>query len=121
MFPLLQFLLSGVETDQDNNIVLVDEEMASMRPGRTFLTQINDNVPRGVSAMLQTANTLKAHKRRPLTQEQFQTLVLSMVYAAHQARNPEGREEHAAWGGALLQLANVTVQELRGSYLFSYT
>lgn len=119
--PCMQFLLGGVELDQDDNIVLLDKEMASMRPGRAFLSEINDNIPRSLSSMAQMATTLEGQRKsRPLTQAQFDSLVLSMVYSAHQAWHQETREEQEAWGGVLLQLANVTVHELRGSHLFNY-
>ncbi|XP_051238000.1 protein FAM180A [Dicentrarchus labrax] len=117
---MFEFLLSGLEMDQDNNIILHDKELASMRSGRAFLSQINDNIPRSRSSMLQMVTALKAQKRRPLTQTQFESLVLSMVYSAYQARHQDRDEEQKAWGGVLLQLANVTVHELRGSPLFNY-
>ncbi|XP_076590226.1 protein FAM180B [Chaetodon auriga] len=117
---MFEFLLGGVEMDQDNNIVLLDKELASMRSGRAFLSQINDNIPRSRSSMVQMVAGLQAQRRRPLSQAQFESLVLSMVYSAHQARHQEREEEQEAWGGVLLQLANVTVHDLRGSYLFSY-
>ncbi|KAM7396868.1 hypothetical protein PAMP_019874 [Pampus punctatissimus] len=117
---MFEFLLDGIEIDQDNNIVLLDKEMASMRRGRAFLSQINDNIPRGLSSMVQMVNTLKDQRRRPMSQDQFETLVLSLVYSAHQAWHQERKEEQEAWGGVLLHLANVTVYELRGNYLFSY-
>lgn len=91
-----------------------------MRSGRAFLSQINDNIPRSQSSMVQMATTLESQRRRPLTQAQFDGLVLSTVYSAHQAWHQEKEEEQEAWGTVLLQLANVTVHELRGSYLFSY-
>lgn len=106
--------------DQDNNIVLLDKELASMRSGRAFLSQINDNIPKSQSSMVQMANTLGSQKKRPLTQAQFDSLVLSMVYSAQQVQHQEAKQEQEAWGTVLLQLANVTVHELRGSYLFSY-
>ncbi|XP_036963156.1 protein FAM180B [Acanthopagrus latus] len=117
---MFEILLGGVEMDQDNNIVLLDKELASMKAGRTFLSQINDNIPRSQSSMEQMVSELQGQRRRPLTQAQFESLVLSMVYSAHQARHQEREEEQEAWGGVLIQLANVTVHELRGSYLFSY-
>ncbi|XP_038562402.1 protein FAM180A [Micropterus salmoides] len=117
---MFEFLLGGVELDQDNNIVLFDKEMASMRQGRAFLSQINDNIPRSLSSMTQMVTVLEGQRMRLLTQAQFESLVLSMVYSAYQALHQERKEEQEAWGGMLLQLANVTVHELRGSYLFSY-
>nr|XP_020487027.1 protein FAM180B [Labrus bergylta] len=116
---MFEFLLGGVELDQDNNIILHDKELASMRPARAFLSQINDNYPRNLSSMMQMVATLEGRRRRPLTQDQFESLTLSMVYSAHRTRHQD-RQEREAWGAVLLHLANVTVHELRGSHLFSY-
>ncbi|KAJ4937823.1 hypothetical protein JOQ06_002453 [Pogonophryne albipinna] len=116
---MFEFLLGGVEIDHDNNIVLLDKEMASMRTGRAFLSQINDNIPRSPSSMEQMVTAHKS-QNRPLTPDQFDGLVLSMVYSAQQAWHQDGEEHQEAWSEVLLQLANVTVHELRGSYLFSY-
>ncbi|KAM9854793.1 protein FAM180A [Aulostomus maculatus] len=117
---MFEFLLGGVEMDQDSNIVLFDKEMASMRQGRAFLAQINDNIPRSLSSTVQMVISLKDQGRRPLTPAQFETLVLSMVYTAYRAKHQRVKEDLEASGGALLQLANVTVHQLRGSYLFNY-
>ncbi len=116
----MQMLLGGVELDQDNNIVLFDKELASMKSGRAFLSQINDNIPRSRSSMVQMVTALESERKRLLSQTQFQSLLLSMVYSAHRARTQDTEEEQKAWGEVLLQLANVTVYELRGSHLFSY-
>ncbi|KAL6106670.1 uncharacterized protein ACO6RY_10483 [Pungitius sinensis] len=118
---MFELLLGGVAIDRDDNIVLLDEEMASMRRGRAFLSQINDNFPRSLSSMQQTVTTLEGQKmRRPMAQDQFDSLILSMVYSAEKARHQESKEEQAAWSDVLLQLANATVYELRGNHLFSY-
>ncbi|XP_047452736.1 uncharacterized protein LOC125015117 isoform X2 [Mugil cephalus] len=118
---MFEILLGGLEMDQDNNVVLLDGEMASMRQGRAFLSRINDNIPRGRGSMVQMLSALQGQRRRgPLTQGEFENVVLSMVYSAQQARQQDGEEEREAWGEVLLQLANVTVHELRGSYLLSY-
>ncbi|KAM3609232.1 uncharacterized protein V6R79_011563 [Siganus canaliculatus] len=116
---MFEFLLGGVEMDQ-GNIVLLDKELASMRSGRAFLSQINDNIPRTQSSMMALAAALEGQKKKPMPQAQFDNLVLSLVYSAHQAWNQKSQDEQQAWGTVLLQLANVTVQELRGSYLFIY-
>uniref|UniRef100_A0A3Q1I4U7 Family with sequence similarity 180 member B n=1 Tax=Anabas testudineus TaxID=64144 RepID=A0A3Q1I4U7_ANATE len=113
-------LLGGVEINQDNNVLLLDQEIASMKLGQAFFSQINDNIPKSQRSMEQMVTTLE-DQRRPLTQTQFETLVLSMVYSAHQAWRQEKREDQEAWGGVLLQLVNVTVHDLRGSPLFSST
>uniref|UniRef100_A0A8C6NNH7 Protein FAM180A n=1 Tax=Nothobranchius furzeri TaxID=105023 RepID=A0A8C6NNH7_NOTFU len=113
---LQQFLLGGVATDQDN-IFLLDEEMSSMRKGKEFLSHINDGIPKTPNAMELMVHTLQNHPKKHLTQDQFESLILSMVYSAHQAQVQGSKEKQEAWGGVLLQLANITVFELRGSFL----
>uniref|UniRef100_A0A3Q3VTN2 Family with sequence similarity 180 member B n=1 Tax=Mola mola TaxID=94237 RepID=A0A3Q3VTN2_MOLML len=123
MCPFLscaQILLEGIEMDPDDNIVLLDKELASMRIGRNFLSLINDNIPKSQSSMMQIVTTLQNQRSR-LTPVQFDNLVLSMVYSAKQGWHQKRQEDQEAWGRALLQLANITVHELRGSYLFNYT
>lgn len=115
-----QILLGGLELDRDNNVVLLDQELASMRLGRTFLSQINDHVPRGWSSMMQMASMLGGQRSRPLAPPQFNRVVLSLVYSALQGQQQDREEERQAWAEVLLKLANITVHELRGSYLFSY-
>ncbi|KAM6937100.1 protein FAM180B [Xenentodon cancila] len=117
---MFEFLLGGVVIDQYNNVLLLDEEMASMRKGREFLVQINDDIPKSLSSMTLMVNTLETRQKKPLTQVQFDNLVLSSVYSAHQASVQESTEERKAWGEMLLQLANMTVYELRGSFLLNY-
>lgn len=123
---LLQILLSGLQLDRDNNVVLLDQELASMRPGRVFLSQINDDVPRSISSMQQLVGRLQRPRSRPLDPQQFHSLVLSMVRTALQALGPSQeeqqeqlQEERQAWAGVLLQLGNVTVYELRGRHLLT--
>lgn len=119
--PCAQILVSGVHLDLDNNIVLLDQELASMRSGRAFLSQINDGIPRGRSSMGQMSMELQSQRKRPLAQDQFDTLVLSTVYSAHRARRRDrADEDREAWGTLLLQLANVTVHDLRGTHLFNF-
>lgn len=115
-----QILLGGLELDQDNNVVLLDQELASMRIGRAFLSQINDHIPRNWSSMMQMASMLGGQRSRPLPPAQFDRVVLSLVYSAQQGQQQDAEEQRQAWAGLLLQLANITVHELRGSYLFSY-
>ncbi|KAM4572860.1 protein FAM180A [Odontesthes bonariensis] len=117
---MFEILLRGVAIDQDNNVLLLDEEMASLRKGREFLSQINDGIPKSLSSMVLMVSTLEERQRTPLTQVQLDNVVLSMAYSAHQAMAQKSKEDREAWGGVLLQLANITVYELRGTFLFNY-
>uniref|UniRef100_A0A3Q3BBI8 Uncharacterized protein n=1 Tax=Kryptolebias marmoratus TaxID=37003 RepID=A0A3Q3BBI8_KRYMA len=81
----LQFLLGGMVIDQDD-VFLLDEEMASMRKGREFLDRINEGIPKSLSSMELEVSRMRARQQKPLTLDQFEKLVLSMVYSAHQAQ-----------------------------------
>lgn len=69
--------------------------------------------------MMQMASMLDSQRSGSLPPAHFDRVVLSLVYSALRGQQQD-REERQAWGEVLLQLANVTVHELRGSYLFSY-
>jgi hypothetical protein len=110
----IQFLLGGVEIDKDNNIALLDLEMASMRQGRAFLAHINDNIPKTLSSMEQMVKDLEDKRGPlPLAQPRFESLILGMVYSAHQAKLQEREKDQEKWGEVLIRLANITVNELR--------
>ncbi|XP_055789014.1 protein FAM180A [Salvelinus fontinalis] len=111
---MFEFLLGGVEIDKDNNIALLDMEMASMRQGRAFLAHINDNIPKTLSSMEQMVKDLEDQRGPlPLSQPRFESLILGMVYSAHQAKLQEREEVQEKWGEVLIRLANITVNELR--------
>uniref|UniRef100_A0A3Q2CLW1 Uncharacterized protein n=1 Tax=Cyprinodon variegatus TaxID=28743 RepID=A0A3Q2CLW1_CYPVA len=118
---LYQFLLSGVEINQDNNVFLLDEELASMRKGREFLSRINDDIPLSPRTMQAMVQTMKIDQKTTLNVDKFERLVLCMVYSALQARVQPSQEERQAWSGVLLQLGNITTHELRGSFLYNYS
>lgn len=120
LFLCAQILLGGLELDQDNNVVLLDQELASMRLGRAFLSHINDHIPKDRHSMSHMASMLASRRSGPLDPAHFDRVVLSLVYSALQGQKPDREEERLAWAQVLLQLANVTVHELRGSHLVSY-
>ncbi|PWA30439.1 hypothetical protein CCH79_00015306 [Gambusia affinis] len=111
---MFEILLSGVELNKDNNVFLLDEELASMRKGREFLSQINDGIPRTLISTELMIKTQEARLKTPLTRDQFENQVLSMVYSALQIGVQRNKEEREAWGEVLIQLANITTYDLRG-------
>ncbi|MCI4379232.1 hypothetical protein PGIGA_G00225490 [Pangasianodon gigas] len=103
-----EFLLSGLVIDEDNNVGMRDQEMASMRKGRVFLSFINDDVPKTVPAMEELLVT-------PFNQDKFDTLILGIIYSAYQVREKRQESQQQAWAGILGRLANVTLVQLRRS------
>ncbi|KAJ8002490.1 hypothetical protein DPEC_G00159450 [Dallia pectoralis] len=111
---MFESLLGGIKVDKDNNIFLLDLELASMRQGRAFLARINDNIPKTLSSMDQMVKTLE-DQRAPLrlAVPQFESLILGMVYSAHQAKLQQRAEDQEKWSDVMFRLAKLTVSELR--------
>ncbi|XP_048024251.1 protein FAM180A [Megalobrama amblycephala] len=111
---MFEFLWRGLEIDVDSNVVMRDQEIASMRQGRAFLSLINDSIPKTVSAMEKLLATLE-EQDNSFTQTRFETLILGTIYSAYQARNQRLESEQQAWTDILGRLANVTFVQLRKS------
>ncbi|XP_010901474.1 protein FAM180A [Esox lucius] len=111
---MFESLLRGIKIDKDNNIYLLDLEMASMRQGRAFLARINDNIPKTLPSMDQMVKALEDQTLTlRLAASQFESLVLGMVYSAHQAKLQERDEDQEKWSDVMFRLANITISELR--------
>lgn len=91
-----------------------DQEIASMRQGRAFLSLINDSIPKTVPAMEKLLAMLE-EQDNSFTQTRFETLILGTIYSAYQAQNQRLASEQQAWTDILGRLANVTFVELRKS------
>ncbi|KAF4091558.1 hypothetical protein AMELA_G00038380 [Ameiurus melas] len=111
---LYEFLLSGLVIDEDNNVGMRDQEMASMRQGRVFLSLINDDIPKTVPAMEELLVMLE-EEAQSFNQDHFETLILGIIYSAYQVREKRQESQQHAWAGVLGRLANVTLVQLRKS------
>ncbi|KAI2653548.1 Protein FAM180A [Labeo rohita] len=109
---MFEFLWRGLEIDADNNVVMLDQEMASMRQGRVFLSLINDSIPKTVPAMEKLLAMLE-EQDNSFAQARFETLLLGTIYSAYQARNQRLESEQQAWIDILGRFANVTFVQLR--------
>lgn len=97
--------------DEDNNVGMRDQEMASMKKGRVFLSLINDGIPKTVPAMEELITF--EEDEQPFNQGNFETLILGMIYSAYQIREKRQESQQKAWAGVLGRLANVTLVQLR--------
>lgn len=100
--------------DEDNNVGMQDQEMASMRQGRDFLSLINDDIPKTVPAMEELLVMLE-EEEQSFNQDYFETVILGMVYSAYQIREKRQESQQQAWARVLGRLANVTLVQLRRS------
>ncbi|XP_060778946.1 protein FAM180A [Neoarius graeffei] len=109
-----EFLLSGLVIDEDNNVGMRDQEMASMRQGRVFLSLINDDIPKSVPAMEELLVMLEKEEQS-FNQDHSEAVILGMIFSAYQAREKRQESQRQAWAGVLSRLANVTLVQLRRS------
>lgn len=100
--------------DEDNNVGMRDQEMASMRRGRVFLSLINDDIPKSLPAMEELLEMLE-EEEQPFNQENFEILILGIIYSAYQVREKRQESQKKEWAGVLGRLANVTLVQLRRS------
>lgn len=100
--------------DEDNNVGMRDQEMASMRQGRVFLSLINDDIPKSVPAMEELLVMLEKEEQS-FNQDHSEAVILGMIFSAYQAREKRQESQRQAWAGVLSRLANVTLVQLRRS------
>uniref|UniRef100_A0AAY4BS73 Uncharacterized protein n=1 Tax=Denticeps clupeoides TaxID=299321 RepID=A0AAY4BS73_9TELE len=91
-----EFLLGGLVIDADDNVAMQDQEMASMRQGRAFLTLLNDNIPKTITAMETLLEDLESQEMA-LSQSRFESLLFGTVYSAYKVKGHQGAEEQQAW------------------------
>uniref|UniRef100_A0AAY4BS99 Uncharacterized protein n=1 Tax=Denticeps clupeoides TaxID=299321 RepID=A0AAY4BS99_9TELE len=101
----LQFLLGGLVIDADDNVAMQDQEMASMRQGRAFLTLLNDNIPKTITAMETLLEDLESQEMA-LSQSRFESLLFGTVYSAYKVKGHQGAEEQQAWTQLLVNLCS---------------
>ncbi|XP_062861070.1 protein FAM180A [Trichomycterus rosablanca] len=107
-----EFMLSGLAIDEDNNVVMLDEELASMKRGRVFLTLINDHIPKTTPAMEQLLVSLE-EEEESVNQDKFEMLILGIIYSAYQVRKQKQEILQQAWAGVLERLMKVTLVQIR--------
>ncbi|XP_046720496.1 protein FAM180A isoform X2 [Silurus meridionalis] len=111
---IYEFLLRGLVIDEDNNVGIRDQEMASMKQGRVFLSLINDDIPKTVLAMEELLVMLE-EEEQSFNQGNFETLLLGIIYSAYQVQDKRQENQQQAWASVLGRLANVTLVQLRRS------
>ncbi|KAF5907617.1 protein FAM, partial [Clarias magur] len=93
---MYEFLLRRLVIDEDNNVGMQDQEMASMKLGRVFLSRINDDVPKTVPGMQELLIMFEG-EQQSLTEDNFETLILGIIYSAYQAREKRQESQQQAW------------------------
>ncbi|KAL4624996.1 protein FAM180A-like [Arapaima gigas] len=100
---LFEILLAGLPVEDEGAFLCVqDEELASMRHTQKLTVICEDVLPRKLTEIRRLAAEL-AHLQRPLRREDFERIVLTMVYAAHRMANSTGHQRDA-WADSFVRL-----------------
>ncbi|NXG72709.1 F180B protein, partial [Baryphthengus martii] len=107
---MLEMLWGGLDVQANGTIRLQDEELASLRPARRLTRVLEAEVPK-------TATEIEQHLRYysltdiPLPLPDFDRLLLTSVYCAHQVRAVQGLDKNL-WIRLFSQLVDETFRDL---------
>ncbi|KAF0029942.1 hypothetical protein F2P81_019047 [Scophthalmus maximus] len=107
-----QILLAGMQIEGEGHAMLIpDEELASLRSVERLDVICEDVLPKRLSDVRRLAAEL-ARRRRPLSWQDFERTVLTLVYAAQTLAGAGGRQQREAWTDAAVQLFRAVQKDL---------
>ncbi|XP_043943544.1 protein FAM180A-like [Protopterus annectens] len=108
---LYEFLFSGLELDKKLKISVKDEELASLRIATKLDVLCNDIIPKTIPEIKRLNSALVTYAT-PLTKEDFERTVLTMVYIAYQAARVPGSSKDI-WADSFLKLYQALKKDLK--------
>ncbi|XP_035504590.1 protein FAM180A isoform X2 [Scophthalmus maximus] len=109
---LFEILLAGMQIEGEGHAMLIpDEELASLRSVERLDVICEDVLPKRLSDVRRLAAEL-ARRRRPLSWQDFERTVLTLVYAAQTLAGAGGRQQREAWTDAAVQLFRAVQKDL---------
>lgn len=107
---LYQFLLGELEINKDLKISVKDKELASMRKAVPFDTICNDVIPKSITDIHRLNARLLGYPGM-LKKEDFERIVLTMVYTAYRAAQLQGHQKDM-WAESFVSLYQALKHDL---------
>ncbi|XP_060618888.1 protein FAM180B [Anolis sagrei] len=107
---ILELLWGGIEIMANETIKIEDEELASLRPAKRFLQILQHEIPKNPAGIEEHLDYL-SQTDTPITPEEFEQLIFTMVYCAYQVRSIQGLEKNL-WINLFSQLVTEIIREL---------
>ncbi|XP_018585281.1 protein FAM180A [Scleropages formosus] len=108
---LFEILLAGTPiVDESASFCVQDEELASMRQTQKLAVICEDVLPRKLTDIRRLTSDLSGLPR-PLRREDFERVVLTMVYAAHRMANSTAHQRDA-WAESFVDLYESVKKDL---------
>ncbi|XP_036977128.1 protein FAM180A isoform X2 [Acanthopagrus latus] len=110
---LFEILLAGMQIEgAEHSMLIPDEELASMRSVEKLEVICDDILPKRLSDIRRLTAEL-AQRRQPLSQQDFERTVLTLVYTTQTLARVSSRQEREAWTDAVVQLFRAVQKDLK--------
>ncbi|XP_034529802.1 protein FAM180A [Notolabrus celidotus] len=110
---LFEILLAGMQIqDGDHTMFIPDEELASMSSVKKLEVICEDVLPRKLTEIRRLTAEL-AQRGRPLSQEDFERTVLTLVYSAQTVARVGDQRQREAWTDSVTELFKAIQKDLR--------
>lgn len=110
-----QILLAGMQIqDSDPNVLIPDQELASLRSVEKLEVICVDVLPRRLSDIRRLTAEL-AQRQRPLSHTDFERTVLTLVYGAQTLARLEDQQQRKAWTESVAELFKAIQRDLRST------
>ncbi|KAK9525813.1 hypothetical protein VZT92_016491 [Zoarces viviparus] len=109
---LFEILLAGLQIQGgEHDMLIADEELASLRSVEKLEVICEDVLPKRLSDIRRLTAEL-ARRRQPLSWQDFERTVLTLVYAAQTLPRASSRQQREAWTDAVMQLFRALQKDL---------
>lgn len=112
---LFEILLAGMQIQgEELDMLIPDEELASLRCVEKLEVICEDILPKRLSDIRRLTAEL-AQRRQPLSWQDFERTVLTLVYATQTVVRVSSQQQREAWMDAVVQLFRAVQKDLRPS------
>ncbi|XP_041833769.1 protein FAM180A [Melanotaenia boesemani] len=112
---LFEMLLAGMQIrGEEDTLLIPDEELASLSSVKKLEVICDDVLPKKLSDIRRLTADL-ARWRRPLSWQDFERTVLTLVYTAQTLAETSNQQQREMWTDSLVQLFRAVQRELTPS------
>ncbi|XP_026216955.1 protein FAM180A [Anabas testudineus] len=110
---LFEILLAGMQIEGDaHNLLIPDEELASLRSVEKLEVICEDVLPKKLSDIRRLTAEL-TQRRRPLSWQDFERTVLTLVYSTQTLARISNQQQRDVWTDAVIQLFRAVQKDLK--------
>ncbi|XP_078076092.1 protein FAM180A [Mustelus asterias] len=108
---LYEFLLGGLNVDDNLKCHLKDEELASLRAAKAFDVIVNHIIPKNIVDIQRLTYRLSKYIGQ-LKSEDFERTLLTLVFTAYQASRFQGHQQDT-WAESVVNIFQALIRDLK--------